>query len=115
MRVSTFDKQGVTDGAECGKPRGAFADRHGDRGRDPALHPARMKSGLALRRIGEIAGGMDYKAVGKAIGRFKASLDHVPARRRLVKRCLNDLPNVETLMKSTAKTWPGGFGNGGLF
>jgi hypothetical protein len=80
----------------AGKPWVAFADRHGDWGRDLALYLARMKSGLTLRRIGEIAGGMDYKAVSKAIGRFKASLDHVPARRRLVKRCLKDLSNVET-------------------
>ena len=78
-----------------GEPWGAFADRHGDWGRDLALYLARMKSGLTLRCIGEIAGGMDYKSVSKAIGRFKASLDHVPARRRLVRQCLNDLSNVE--------------------
>jgi hypothetical protein len=78
----------------AGEPWDAFADRHSDG--TGIWRSARMKSGPTLQRIGEIAGGMDYKTVSKAVGRFKACLDRVPARRRLVKRCLNELSNVET-------------------
>ncbi|MBU1693509.1 MAG: hypothetical protein KKC51_06050 [Verrucomicrobia bacterium] len=49
----------------------AFADRHGDWGRDLALWVARRRAGMTLRNLGVVAGGMDYSAVSEAIRYFE--------------------------------------------
>ena len=82
--------------AEWGEPWAQFCDRHGDWGRDLALYLARQRSGLSLRQIAEAFGVGQYKAVGKAVERFSASLDRSPVRRRTVAACLRELSNVET-------------------
>ena len=48
-----------------------FCDRHGDWGRDLILWLARWTTGMTLRQIGKLAGGLDYAAVGMAIRRFE--------------------------------------------
>ena len=53
-----------------GEPWAAFADRHGDWGRDLALHVGRMRCGLTLRELGAQAGGMGVQAVAKACCRM---------------------------------------------
>lgn len=49
----------------------AFANRHGDWGRDLALALARRYGGMSLRQIGEAAGGMHYAAVSDAVRRLE--------------------------------------------
>ena len=59
---------------ELGQAYDEFAPRHGDPGRDMVLCLARERSGLTLRKIGELAGGLEYRTVGKSIQRFKERL-----------------------------------------
>ena len=60
------------------------------------LYLARMRSGLTLREIGEAAGGMEYKTVSTSVRRFKTRIAREPIMRRLAKRILTELTNVET-------------------
>jgi len=53
-----------------GEPWAAFADRHGDWGRDLALRVGRMRCGLTLKELGGLAGGMGVQAVSKACDRM---------------------------------------------
>ena len=79
-----------------GEPWAAFAERYGDWGRELALYLARKRSGLPLRQIGDGLGVAEYKAVGKAIRRFEASLPRDAARRSAVQACLHELAIGET-------------------
>jgi REP element-mobilizing transposase RayT len=79
-------------------PWAEIRDQHGDWGREMALYLARCRSGMTLWEIGEAFGGLEYKTVGKAVGRFAASLDRDSSRRRMVKECLIDLSHVEGLL-----------------
>jgi len=81
---------------ERGEKFAEFSERYGDWGRDLVLYLARKRSGLTLREIGEACGGLEYKAVSKAIQRFEASLRKDDALRRLAPRCLASLSTVET-------------------
>ncbi|MEI9479115.1 MAG: transposase [Deltaproteobacteria bacterium] len=47
-----------------------FIGRHGDYGRDLALHIGRLKCGLTLRELGKEAGGMTVPSVAKASERM---------------------------------------------
>jgi len=47
-----------------------FIGRHGDYGRDLALHIGRLKCGLTLRELGKEAGGMTVPCVAKACERM---------------------------------------------
>jgi REP element-mobilizing transposase RayT len=47
-----------------------FSHRHGDWGRDAALWLGRRHGRYRLGELGELAGGMDYAAVGQAVSRF---------------------------------------------
>ena len=69
----------------------AFAQRHGDWGRELALYLARKRSGLTLREIGAGLGGMEYKTAGQAIQRFEASLPQDAERRQAAHACLPEL------------------------
>ena len=59
---------------ELGQAYDEFAPRHGDPGRDMVLCLARERSGLTLREIGELAGGLEYRTVGQSIQRFNERL-----------------------------------------
>ena len=48
-----------------------FSSKHGDWGRDMILALAREFTGMTLREIGVLSGGMDYSAVSEAIKRLK--------------------------------------------
>jgi REP element-mobilizing transposase RayT len=74
----------------------AFADRHGDWGRELVLYLARRRSGLTLQEIGDVLGIGEYKTVGKAVQRFQKALAVDVAKRRMVKECLADMSLVET-------------------
>jgi putative transposase len=74
----------------------AFANRHGDWGRELVLYLARQRSGLTLKEIGEALGIPEYKAVGKAVQRFALALPRDKAKQRLANECLNELSLVET-------------------
>lgn len=47
-----------------------FANRHGDWGRDAALWLGRRVGRLGLTELGQLAGGLDYAVVSKALARF---------------------------------------------
>jgi len=47
-----------------------FANRHGDWGRDAALWLGRRVGRMRLAQLGELAGGLDYAVVSKALARF---------------------------------------------
>jgi len=81
---------------EMGRQWDDFRDSHGDYGRDLVLYLARMKSGLTLAEIGLRAGGIEYKAVGKAVQRFtqRMAKDRILAGK--VGKCMEKLSNVET-------------------
>ena len=63
----------VVENVQAGK-WDEFRETYGDVRRDLALYLARERSGLTLKEIGERAGGMDYKSVGKAVERFRRRL-----------------------------------------
>ena len=71
-----------------GEPWAAFQGRYGDWGLAMVLYLARMHSGLTLRQIGEHAGGMDYKAVGANVSRFKRNLESDATIRRKMEQCV---------------------------
>jgi hypothetical protein len=60
----------------------SFCGRYGDWGRDAALWLGRRVGRLSLRALGELAGSMDYAAVGQAVARFGKKLQINPELRR---------------------------------
>jgi len=60
------------------------------------FYPACKHSGLSLREIGEKAGGMPNKAVGKAAERFEGKLAGNRSLQMIQKHVLKELSNVET-------------------
>ena len=79
-----------------GEPWAAFRDRHGDWGRDLVLYVARRRSGLTLREIGALAGGMEYKTVSKAIQYFQRRLTEDKSAQLMTKAVISQLSNIET-------------------
>ena len=75
---------------------GEFSGRHGDWGRDAALWLGRGAGRLSLAQLGELAGGMDYAAVGQAVSRFSKRLLKEPALRRQMNHMKAQLSNIET-------------------
>ncbi|MDD4869902.1 MAG: transposase [Kiritimatiellae bacterium] len=73
-----------------------FRDRHADCGRDLVLYLARQRSGLTMPEIGEKAGGLHYKVVEKAVGRFAEKIKGDRRLRLLAQRCLDHLSYVGT-------------------
>lgn len=61
-----------------------------------ALYLARQRSRLTLREIGEHAGGLDYKATGKAVERFSRRLAVDVKLMEQTIKCLRQLSLVET-------------------
>ena len=74
----------------------AFADRHGDWGRDLGLYLARRRSGLSLGELGRAFGIAEYKTVAAAINRFARSLPTSPEKRRQVTAGLAKMQKMET-------------------
>lgn len=56
---------------EKGEAWDGFRDRHGDDGRDIALWLGRRRCGLTQAELGQLAGGMQYPAVGHAVRRVE--------------------------------------------
>jgi REP element-mobilizing transposase RayT len=73
-----------------------FGVRRGDVNRDLVMYLARQRSGMTLKEIGERAGGLEYKAVDKAIKRFQVRLQKDKVLRRLVEKCIKTLAIIET-------------------
>lgn len=73
-----------------------FSGRHGDWGRDAALWLGRRRGRLRLAQLGELAGGIDYTAVGQAVSRFGRRLERDRALRRALAQIEAQLSNVET-------------------
>ncbi len=71
-----------------------FRDRHGDWGRDLALYVARRHCGLALRRLAEAVGGVDYSSVSKAVDRFAQQMQQSKHLQTLLARAKAELSNV---------------------
>lgn len=80
----------------CGGEWADFRDAHGHPGRDMALYVARQRSGLTLAEIGERAGGLEYKTVGKALQRFARCLKRDRNLLARTRSCLRQLSKVET-------------------
>jgi len=64
-----------------------FSGRQGDWGRDAALWLGRKRGRCSLRQLVELAGGLDYAAVGQAVSRFGRRLDCD----RSLRRALNEI------------------------
>ncbi len=64
-----------------------FSARHGDWGRDAALWLGRKRGRYRLGELGQLAGGMDYAAVGQAVSRFGRRLE----RERTLRRALDEI------------------------
>jgi len=71
-----------------------FSRRHGDWGRDAGLWLGRRWGRYSLRELGELAGGMDYAAVGQAVSRFGRRLEQQPNLRKNMSKIENQLSNV---------------------
>jgi hypothetical protein len=50
---------------------------------------------LSLAQLGELAGDMDYAAVGQAVSRFGKRLEDSAALRRQITKIQSQLSNVE--------------------
>jgi hypothetical protein len=72
-----------------------FRDRHGDWGRDVALWVGRRWGRLTLRKLAELAGGLDYTTAGAAVSRTGRRLVHDAQLRQQVKRIERQLSNFE--------------------
>ena len=72
-----------------------FRQRHGDWGRDAALWLGRKHGRYKLSELGELAGGLDYAAVGQAVSRFAKRLQAGGELRRKLVKLENALSNVE--------------------
>ena len=79
-----------------GKKWQAFYGQYGDWGRDAALWLGRKRGRLSLRALGELAGAMDYAAVGQAIARLGKRMARDPELRRQLMTLEARLSNVET-------------------
>jgi len=91
-----FERIMATVESEKGESWLEFRDRYGDWGCAMALYLARERSGLTLREIGELAGGLEYKNVSVCIRRFKQTLAKNRNLQRIARRCMERLSNVET-------------------
>jgi hypothetical protein len=83
----------------CGGKWGEFREVYGDERRDLVLHLARERSGLTLRGIGERAGGIDYKSVGKAVERFQVRLATDAKLLAQTRQCLAEMSIVDSAEK----------------
>jgi hypothetical protein len=72
-----------------------FSRRPGDWGRDAALDLGRRTGRLSLAQLGQLAGGLDYAAVGQAVSRFGKRLEREPGLRQQVTKLSLQLSNVE--------------------
>jgi hypothetical protein len=72
-----------------------FSQRHGDWGRDAALWLGRRQGRYTLSQLGQLAGGLDYAAVGQAISRFGKRVQTVADLRKSVSKIEAKLSNVE--------------------
>lgn len=73
-----------------------FSNRYGDWGLSMVLYLARMHSGLTLAQIGDMAGGMDYKAVDTRLRRFRRLLEKNRDMRSKIEQCKTRVTNDET-------------------
>jgi len=95
-RHVSFDQIVAVVEAMRGMKWDQFCDKHGDESRDMVLYLARRRSGLTLREIGELAGGLDYKAIGKATERFCHRLKTDAVLQAQTTKCRRQLSLVET-------------------
>src|SRR5437016_14181099 len=72
-----------------------FSGRHGDWGRDAALWLGRRRGRYSLRELGQLAGGMDYAAVGQAVSRFGRRLQSAADLRKSVAKIERQVSKVE--------------------
>ena len=80
----------------CNERYNDFMVGRGHIGKPLMLWAARQYSGLTLREIGGLAGGMYYKAVGMVIGRFEKRAEKEGRIRELMKKVTERVWNVET-------------------
>ncbi|HEV2214226.1 MAG TPA: transposase [Terracidiphilus sp.] len=73
-----------------------FNGRHGDWGRDAALWLGRKRGRYTLSELGQLAGAMDYAAVGQAVSRFGKRLQQSAALRKALAGIERQLSHVET-------------------
>lgn len=76
-----------------GEPWSAFQNRHGDWGRDLALHLGRKCCGLKLAELGQAVGGIDYVSVASALRRFDQRLARDKSLVRQLRRALAEMQN----------------------
>ena len=72
-----------------------FSQRHGDWGRDAALWLGRKRARYHLAELGELAGGLDYAAVGQAVSRFSKRVQAGGQLRRELTQIEKQLSKVE--------------------
>ncbi|HLH56844.1 MAG TPA: hypothetical protein VKY92_24875, partial [Verrucomicrobiae bacterium] len=78
-----------------GCPWEDFSQRYGDWGRDAALWLGRQRGRYTLGELGQLAGGLDYAAVGQAVSRFGKRLQKGGELQRQVKKLEQRLLEVE--------------------
>ena len=72
-----------------------FNQRYGDWGRDAALWLGRKRGRYTLSELGQLAGGLDYAAVGQAVSRFGKRLQNGDGLQRTLNKIEHELSTVE--------------------
>ena len=73
-----------------------FRDRYGDWGLAMIFYLSRQRTGLTLRELGDLAGGMDYKNVSTLVRRFKQQIAQNPSLAKITESCNSKLTIDET-------------------
>jgi len=68
-----------------------FNGRYGDWGRPLVLYLARRLSGTTLKEIGDGVGGMNYKAVSRALFRFKKRMEKDKKIAKIARKLLSEV------------------------
>ena len=77
-----------------------FMGRHGDYGRDLALHIGRLKCGLTLRELGKEAGAMSVPSVAKACERMLKRLKTDRTMQRVSAKVIKKLNRIEAKLSN---------------
>ena len=105
QRLSWADIVAALEAAK-GEKWDVFSKQYGDWGRDAALWLGRKRGRYTLNELGQLAGGMDYAAVGQAVSRFSKRLQNGAELRRTISKIQKTLLNVDSAEKHFAYFFP---------
>ncbi len=81
---------------QSGERWAAVGHRRGNKIRNLVLYLARQRCGMTLREIGDCAGGLDYKMVGKVVRGYAELVCLNKEMQAITQKCLDVLAISET-------------------